>query len=81
MVDRSELVSLDGAGLMALHDATTQLTRAGATGVTLTRPTRPVLLLPTFDPAAGRVDPGISCARLSARPALLAQAGDSGPGW
>ncbi len=64
-IDLSELSFLDSSGLTALNDVAVQLTRAGATGVTLTQATRPVLLLLTLASAAGHIGPGIDCAQLT----------------
>jgi len=64
-VDLSELSFLDSSGLTALNDVAVQLTRAGATGITLIQATRPVLLLLTLASAAGQIGPGIGCARLT----------------
>ncbi len=64
-VDLSELSFLDSSGLTALNDVAVQLTRAGATGITLIQATRPVLLLLTLASAAGQIGPGIGCAQLT----------------
>jgi len=64
-IDLSELSFLDSSGLTALNDVAVQLTRAGATGLTLTQATRPVLLLLTLASATGQIGPGIDCAQLT----------------
>jgi len=64
-VDLSELSFLDSSGLTALNDLAVQLTRAGATGVTLTQATPPVLLLLTLAATDGQIGPGIHCAQLT----------------
>jgi len=78
-VDLSELSFLDSSGLTALNDVAVLLTRAGATGVTLTHATGPVLLLLILASAAGHIGRA-STARSSPPPVLPACADSSNQG-
>ena len=70
-VDLSELSFLDSSGLTALNDVAVLLTRAGATGVTLTHATGPVLLLLILASAAGHIGRASTARSSPPRPSCL----------